>query len=418
MSKSDPLVSEVSRLASEGQPNSYDRAYQALQNGFDKFLDNERQCSPDHTIDQAKADKYWSDINGELQQRGFLPGLSVAYLKANFDRLDTQGRKTGNPAGPDGMLTHSEIRQEDGRNKIFARQFDEQMGRKDFFHEVARKSDNGNTRKVIEHEDIDKYLRQQDKTNVRHEKQEEARQSMEPLFEENGCENKPLLEYLNSRSVNGRVTVNEMERFLSECDRRQGSQDAVFNDKNRAYVESILNGDMGWNKAGDGFNINKLARKAGFDALNMKEFNSAEQLKANYNAANEVFEEKTAPNKTEITPKTKCEEIEEETNKKNEKTEKTEKLGCIEVPDSVFTVRQGEGYWHVAKRLLSLNPQDKPTNQEIMHCMTALMTQNSAALNKEQRHGYAPMLRPGDKVHCDINALCAQVPAAKRILRR
>jgi hypothetical protein len=414
---SDPIISEVSRLASEGQPNSYDRAYQALQNGFDNFLENERLCSPTQQVDQAKADQYWKDINNELSTRGFLPGLSVAYLRANFDRLDTQGRRAGDPSGPDGMLTHSEIRQEDGRNQVFARQFDEQMGRKDFFHQVAKMHDPLHTRKEIEHEDVDKYLRKQDKTNRKHEKQESARESMSPLFEEGDC-GKPLLEYLNSRAVNGRVTVREMERFVNECDRRQNDQDATFNDKNRDYVMHILNGDMSWNRAGDGFQINKLARKGGFDALNMQDFSSHEDLKQNYDAAKEVFEEKTAPTAENFTPPTKCEEIEEEAAKnKVEKVEKTDKVGVVEVPDGIFTVKHGEGYWHVAKRLLSLNPEHKPSNQEIMHCMTVMMTQNSAHF-AEKFPGYTPMLRPCDKVHCDINTLVDQVPAAKKYLRR
>lgn len=412
---SDPIISEVSRLASEGQPNSFDRAYQALQNGFDSFLTNERLCSPTQQVDQAKADQYWKDINNELRDRGFLPGLSVAYLRANFDRLDTQGRRAGDPSGPDGVLTHSEIRQEDGRNKIFARQFDEQMGRKDFFHEVAKTHDALYTRKEIEREDVDKYLHRQDKTNRKHEKQESARDSMAPLFNEGDC-GKPLLEYLNSRAVNGRVTVREMERFVNECDRRQDNQDATFNDKNRDYVMHILNGDMSWNRAGDGFQINKLARKGGFDALNMQDFSSHEDLKENYNAAKEVFEEKTAPTDENFTPKTKCEEIEEEKNKV-EKIEKTDKVELVDVPDGIFTIRHGEGYWHVAKRLLSLNPEHKPNNQEIMHCMTVMMSENSAHFAK-QFPGYTPMLRPGDKVHCDIEKLCQQVPAAQKYLRR
>lgn len=417
---SDPIISEVSRLASEGQPNSYDRAYQALQNGFDNFLETERLCSPSNQVDQAKADNYWKDINNELRDRGFLPGLSVAYLRANFDRLDTQGRKAGDPSGPDGMLTHSEIRQEEGRNKVFARQFDQQEGKRDFFFEVAKMSSNGNTRKVIEHEDIDKYERKQDRTNRKHEKQEAARESMAPLFEETEC-GKPLLEYLNSRTVNGRVTVPEMERFVRECDRRQNDQDATFNDKNRDYVQHILNGDMSWNRAGDGFQINKLARKGGFDALNMKDFSAHEDLKTNYESAKEVFAEKTAPTQEDFTPKTKCEEIEEEAAKnkveKVEKVEKTDKVDVVDVPDGIFTVRQGEGYWHVAKRLLSLDPTHKPNNNEIMHCMTAMMTQNAAHM-AEKFPGYTPMLRPGDKVHCDINSLCDQVPAAKKYLRK
>lgn len=416
MTKSpDPIIQEVSRLASEGQPNSYDRAYQALQNGFDNFLENERLCSPSHQVDQAKADQYWKDINNELSNRGFLPGLSVAYLRANFDRLDTQGRKSGDLSGPDGTLTHSEIRQEEGRNQIFARQFDEQMGRKDFFHQVAKMHDPLYTRKEIEQEDIDKYLRKQDKTNRKHEKQEAARESMAPLFDEGNCA-KPLLEYLNSRAVNGRVTVREMERFVNECDRRQDNQDATFNDKNRDYVLHILNGDMSWNRAGDGFQINKLARKGGFDALNMQDFSSHEDLKKNYDAAQEVFDEKTAPTDENFTPKTKCEEVEEE-KQKAEKLENTDRTGLVDVPDGIFTIRQGEGYWHVAKRLLSLNPECKPSNQEIMHCMTVMMTENTAHFAK-QFPGYTPMLHPGDKVHCDIEKLCQQVPACQKYLRK
>jgi hypothetical protein len=417
MSKPDPIVSEVSRLASEGQPGSYERAYEALQTGFDKFLDNERLCSKGQQIDQAKADQYWKDINDELSQRGFIPGLSVAYLNANFDRLDTQGRKTGDLPGPDGMLTHSEIRKEKGRNKIFASHFDQQEGKRDFFFEVAKMSANGNTRKVIEHEDVDKYLRKQDKTNAKHERQDAARVSMEPLFQEDECDKRTLLEHINSKNRNGRVTMKEMEIYLDECARRSNNPDKIYNQKNADYVQGLLNGDESWNRAGDGFQINKLARKGNFDALNMTTASSHEDLKKNFEAADEVFEEKLAPTEDKFTPKTECEILEEKEAEKKEKVEKTDKVGCVVVPDGIFTVRQGEGYWHVAKRLLSLDPSSKPTNQEIMHCMTVMMTQNSAHM-AEKFPGYTPMLHTGDKVHCDLDLLCQQVPAAKKHLRR
>ncbi|HNH50718.1 MAG TPA: hypothetical protein PKY30_27030, partial [Myxococcota bacterium] len=91
--------------------------------------------------------------------------------------------------------------------------------------------------------------------------------------------------------------------------------------------------------------------------------------------------------------------------------------GLVDVPDGIFTIRQGEGYWHVAKRLLSLNPEHKPSNQEIMHCMTVMMTENAAHFAKKFP-GYTPMLRPGDKVHCDIEKLCQQVPACQKYLRK
>lgn len=415
MSKPDPIVSEVSRLASEGQPGSYERAYNALQEGFDKFLDNERLCSPDQTVNQEKADQYWKDINNELSNRGFIPGLSVAYLKENFNRLDTQGRKSGDLPGPDGVLTHSEIRQEEGRNKIFANRFDDMGGKKDFFHDVARTHDKLYTRKEIEHADVEKYLRKEDRMNRKHEKQEAARESMAPLFDGKECDTRTLLEHINSKNRNGRVTVREMEMYLDEYARRGNNPDSIYNQKNADYVQGILNGEERWNRAGDGFQINKLARKGNFDALNMTTANAHEDLKKNYEAAKEVFAEKVDPNTETEKPKTKCEELEEEA--KTEKIEKVEKLDGIEVPEGIFTVRQGEGYWHVAKRLLSLNPEAKPSNQEIMHCMTVMMTQNSAHM-AEKFPGYTPMLRPGDKVFCDVDQLCEQVSAAKKLLRR
>lgn len=416
MSKPDPIVSEVSRLASEGQSGSYERAYQALQTGFDKFLENERLCSPNQQVDQAKADQYWKDINNELSNRGFIPGLSVAYLKENFNRLDTQGRKSGDLPGPDGVLTHSEIRQEEGRNKVFANHFDDMGGKKDFFHDVARMHDKLYTRKEIEHADVEKYLRKEDRMNRKHEKQEAARESMAPLFDGQECDKRTLLEHINSKNRNGRVTVREMEMYLDEYGRRSNNPDSIYNQKNADYVQGILNGEERWNKAGDGFQINKLARKGNFDALNMTTASAHEDLKANYEAVKETFAEKVDPNTETEKPKTKCEEI-EEAEKKTEKVEKVEKLDGVEVPDGIFTVRQGEGYWHVAKRLLSLNPEAKPTNQEIMHCMTVMMTQNSAHM-AEKFPGYTPMLHTGDKVHCDLTQLCEQVPAAKKFLRR
>lgn len=409
--KPDQIVSEVVNLANEAQPGAYDRAYNALQNGYDDFLTNERLCSPTHEVDQQKAQQYWDDINNELNKKGLMPGLSVAWAKANFDRLDTQGRKSHDPVGPDGMLTHSEIRQETGRNQVFARQFDIEQGRRDFFFEVSRLSNNGNTRKVIEHEDIDKYMRKADKTNWKQEKQQNARDAMQPLFDEHGCNNETLLQHLNSLKRNGRVTVREMESFINDCN-RTNEPNEIYNQENANYVRDILDGRYPeFERTGDGFNINKLARKGGFDALNMKTATAHSDLEKNYNAANEVAAEKTSPNTTEITPKTKCEEIEEEQAKVKDVQETS---NAVDVPANIFEIRKGEGYWHVAKRVLSLDHQT-PTNQEIMHAMTVMMGQNAAHF-AEKRPGYTPVLHTGDVVHCDLNALAKQVPAAARAL--
>jgi len=270
---------------------------------------------------------------------------------------------------------------------------------------------------VIEQEDVDKYLRKQDKTNAKHERQEAARESMAPLFQGEECDKRTLLEHINSQKRNGRVTMKEMEMYLDEYARRSNNPDSIYNQKNADYIQGILNGNESWNRAGDGFQINKLARKGNFDGLNMTTASAHDDLKKNYEAAKEVFAEKVNPETETETPKTKCEEIEEEAAKHKEKVEKTDKVGCVEVPDGIFTVRHGEGYWHVAKRLLSLDPAFKPTNQEIMHCMTVMMTQNSAHM-AEKFPGYTPMLHTGNVVHCDLNELCAQVPAAKKALRR
>ncbi len=415
MSKPDPIVSEVSRLASEGQPGSYERAYNALQDGFDKFLENERLCSPTQQVNQEKADQYWKDINSELSSRGFLPGLSVAYLKDNFGRLDTQGRKSGDLPGPDGMLTHSEIRQEEGRNKVFANHFDDMGGKKDFFHDVARMHDKLYTRKEIEHADVEKYLRKEDRQNRKHEKQEANRESMAPLFEGKECDTRTLLEHINSKNRNGRVTVREMEMYLDECARRSNSPDSIYNEKNADYVQGILNGEERWNKAGDGFQINKLARKGNFDALNMTTAGAHEDLKKNYEAAKEVFEEKVAPTDEKFTPKTECED-QEEAAKLKETKEKTDSGDRTEGSDGVYTVKAKQGYWHIFDDLCKQAGYNA-TNQEKMTGMNALMTMNNAH-HADKYPGYAPMLHPGDKVHFNMDKLCAQVPGLKKAMGR
>lgn len=408
----DPLVSEVTRLAKDSTPGKIDEAYQTLQQGYQDFLDQQKACTGGN-VDNAKAEQYWQDVTQELSRQGVIPDLSVAWANANFDKLDIMGRKTGDPKGPDGMLTIDEIRRASEHDQVFARQFEQSAGKRNFFFRVADLSDNGNTRKVIEQEDIDKYMRKADKRLHKIEKQDDALDAMGPLFEPVGCDKKPLIEYINGmHKVNGRITVKEMERFINECNTRP--QDDVYNEKHAQYVQDILDGKYPqFERSGDGFNINKLGRKGGFSPGGINAPDDHVTVKENFDLRNKPIETK------EINRPDACKEKEEQEKKEHtEKTEKTEKLGCVEVPDSIFKVRQGEGYWHVAKRLLSQNPQDKPTNQEIMHCMTVLMTQNSAALNKEQLHGYAPLLHTGNVVHCDINALCAQVPAAKRILRR
>lgn len=419
MSNPSRIVEEVSNIATDNGPGSYDRAYQKLQDGYDTLLENERLCSPDQQVNQERVAKQWQDMTDELSRRGLLAGLSVAYLKDNFSQLDTQGRKTGHLPGPDGMLTHSEIRQEQGHNKVFANYFDNNAGKKDFFFEVARATNHGNTRKVIEHEDIDKYLRREDRSNRKAERQEDARHSMEPLFQQDECDQRTLLEHINSKNRNGRVTVREMQMYLDECDRRSGNPDSIYNEKNAAFVQSILNGEQSWNRAGDGFQINKLARKGNFDALNMTTAGAGQDLKNNYDAADEMYHSKTAPVEEDFTAKTACEELDEKPPKDAVEPEKdcADKGDCIDVPKSIFEIRQGEGYWHVAKRLLSLNPGDKPTNNEIMAATIELIAQNNA-VRTDVHPNYKPMLHTGDVVECDIAKLCATVPAAKRILRK
>ncbi len=61
MSKPDPIVSEVSRLALKGNQAVMSVHTNALQTGFDKFLENERLCSPNQTSKSGK--------NGSILER-------------------------------------------------------------------------------------------------------------------------------------------------------------------------------------------------------------------------------------------------------------------------------------------------------------------------------------------------------------
>lgn len=398
MSEIDPIVANVEKIARDPLAGGAERAYQALQQNYQQYAD-EHNCASQQELNQ-----YWTGVTSELQRKGLMPDLAVAWANAEFHNLDTESRKRNDLPGSDGMLDRSELRKVQGKDSVFANVFMEQEGKRDFFHEVARKTDNGNTRKVIEQTDIDRYLNLSDKRTEKGRKQENAREAMAPLFEE--TENGQTLMASLDLNKNGRVSHREERLFMEQYRATPG--EGVYTEKNAEYVKSIMEGRQSeFEKArlgGSGFGVNKLARKGGFDATSVNSSNDYDNIADNMHVAGKHGDDEFANEIKEapLCPEPKVEVIEPTS---------PEKSGVND-----YTVTKGQGYWHVVKEAMN-DAGIKATNNEVFAVMTALMTEQHAQFSK-QHPGYKPTLHPGDVVHCDLDELAAKNPAVKKILRK
>lgn len=432
MTMDEPLVSRVERIIKDPLAGGAEEAYKELRHGF--LEDNQGKS-------QNEVASAWRNLTSQLQEKGLLPDLAVGFAAANFAEIDKDG---------DGLINRSELRNIEGMNRTFAAELLAGQGKKDVFHSIARLSDaDGVQRKFIEREDLDMYLGKHEKRISRSRLNTNARESMRPLF----AGEEPLIQHLD-RNTNGRISRNELKSFLSDYRKHQGS--GPYTAENAEYVKRIMDGHNNEFEKSflgmSGFSVDKLARKGGFDAVEINSRDDYAKLKSNFETADgtsksgiasespdegrEIIADGPEPSADEVEPfahevEPSADGIEpalpdehkwgppgdpppgQEGDAPSDTLVTCEGLDVLQNGlKQLLTVRKGEGYWHVAKRLLESGvvtgvPQENPDNKSVFQLMNFLMHQNGANFNGNSngKADYKPVLHPGDVVFFDPSHL-------------
>jgi hypothetical protein len=380
-------------------------AYKALK---DDLADFAKTHSSRETVE------FWHGVTDELQRRGALPHLSVAWAQSNQSLESIANgahRHTQRSYAPevidtnnDGFVDRTEIRQqqESAYDAVFAGQMLAKQRKRDFFDDVAHEHHDGYGYNVLEQGDFENYFRHQHKQAETMRKQDNTRDAMSPLFNTDD-DGRSLLDYLDQNG-NHRVSRHEMNKFLNEYSKHQG--EGIYTEDNAEFVQrlkehNVCEIDRG--PFGPGFYTNKLARKGGFDVQNTEEPVNYDELKNSYDQKN----------------MDRHPELRERIAYEDEKSgaQPAEKHGVAEAAlalkraeDVAFddeinqrcTVRPGEGYWQSAARLLGIDigphglDSTADQNTHIWHLTKDLVRANGAALGDDNKA--RPTLHPGDVI--------------------
>ncbi|MBZ0186833.1 MAG: hypothetical protein K8F91_11355 [Candidatus Obscuribacterales bacterium] len=338
MSNSLSNESPADRIEQIASTQGSTEAYQALYQDF-------QQASSTMPADELS--QYWQGYTSDLQHRRILPALAVNWLNDNFDQVDSINHN--------GTVDRSELKAvSDPFGRVFASEFLEVHKKHDFFRTVANlPGAEGGGINEIEQEDLGQYIHKDDRRVRREGKQEDQREAMRPLMEGDD----PLIDALNSGRNPKRITRREMKDFIKQCeafDRQNLSQEerGPFTQANADYVEALMKGEMKEINRHGGVSIDKLARKGGFD--------NSDGVSVNYQLSDEHPNQKNAETRDFAPPSeephpSEFEGIEVEPTR-NERFEhlSPEALSPRELMNS-STVRPGEGYSHVAARLLDID---------------------------------------------------------------
>lgn len=433
MTMEDPVVANVERILKDPFGGDPRQAYRVLCESF-------AEATQGMSFDQAN--DRWNQITLNLQKRGLLPDVAVGFAVEQFGRINTGG---------DHLIDRSELRNVGGPNEVFAQELLKGQGKKDMFTTIARMYDADKAdHDHISMADLDKYAHKQNKRSSNVRAENNAREAMRPLFE--GEE--PLISVLDKNS-NGRITRHELNRFLDSYRANQGN--GPYTEQNANYVKQIIEGNNSEFEHAflgmAGFNVDKLARKGGFDPVVIDSKDDYELLKQNFELADmqhggrPLVGEPPVPSDEvpvgiPVNGPPGTSEGEDETSaldggakpdehdgkgapeeeseggdpgEEARESERAEPVICdgMQIQDQAFiqdllTVRRAEGYWHVADRLIESGlmgpvPEHKDNNR-IYRVMTALMQQNKAQFVETHpgtRVDYSPVLQPGDVVFFD-----------------
>jgi len=329
-------------------------AYHALVNDYQNASAN---LSPD------EMSQYWQSYTSDLQHRRILPALAVNWLNDNFDQVDSIHKN--------GTVDRSELRNVgDPFGRVFASEFLEVHKKHDFFREVANlPGAEGGGIDEIEREDLGQYMHKDDRRVHREARQAGRREDMAPLMEGDD----PLINALNSGNNPDRITRREMKDFMRQCDAfdRQNVPEedrGPYTRENARFVEDLMKGEYKDINAHGGISLGKLARKGGFD-YHQREDGTTEDAAESFELADKHPHQENAPvesytDSTDVNhdkPDPGCEGEPEGEHRQRMRFSPAEIMRDA-------TVKPGEGYSHVAARLLdidvsrgwnSVDPQDR-----------------------------------------------------------
>lgn len=345
-------------------------AYRKLQ---DEFFEAQR------TLDTSSMQKHWAETIQELQERGMLNDLTLAYTAEEFEKL----------AGGDGKISRSDVRQaqkDDPFAAPFVGEWLEKDGKKDMLQRVANNKPDFKGSDQITRGDLNAELKKLEGEKKREYEDLRGRQAMQPLFEDG------LFTELDSGKANGKVTKKEMKEFLDRYKDGQYSEDKahLYDRETARFVEGLLSKNIPEVSKGmfKGFSTNELARKGDFDKADQR--SDFEVLEKNYelrrdediDPLDEIDSPGVEQNEAQDGERTENEDEIENSSNFNFNPEWATNAEF----EDMFRVRKGEGYSHVAKRILEASGM--PVNRGEMMALTfQLMEMNG---NR--------MLHPNDRV--------------------
>ncbi|MBK9141883.1 MAG: hypothetical protein IPM23_05255 [Candidatus Melainabacteria bacterium] len=316
-------------------------AYHALVNDYQNASSN---LSPD------EMSRYWESYTSDLQHRRILPALAVNWLNDNFDQVDGIHKN--------GTVDRSELRNvSDPFGRVFASEFLEVHKKHDFFRQVANlPGAEGGGINEIEREDLRQYMHKDDRRVRREARQAGRREDMAPLMEGDD----PLINALNSGKNPDRITSREMKDFIRQCEAfdRQGVPEenrGPYTSENAQYVEDLRKGEYKDINAHGGIPLSKLARRGGFDYHQRDDgttedaaesFELADKHPNQENAPVEAYEERVDVDRQEPESGSESEPEGEDRRRMS--------FSPAEITRDA-TVKPGEGYSHVAARLLDID---------------------------------------------------------------
>lgn len=391
----------------------------AEQNAYQLLADEIHNYSNTHSTQDAA--KFTNDVIDSLDKNGSLQSISVGWVRAHYKDMN-QNRDIGvsqaeitrfaeNPSSPQALL-----------NSVLAdRMLHRNAGSISVFDDVANRSPKSLSGELIEKSDLRAFGRQERREDRRAERHDYVRDVTAKLFEGKPC----LMEVLDASgngTINGRVSERDMRRFLVACDVNDNSPNAnkfPYTNENRQLVEELLNGVYpevtGPNFTG--FSAEALSRRAGLDHIIVRQPSDYDTLVGNYQKVMG-----TGKNETDAEPPAEPTEPPAAKDKDDaaEKLRAAERARQLEIQaaketeaqlDDMSTLRKGEGYWHVSKRLLNAGfaPDQPASDQEINQVMRMMMQENHARMAKD---GMArPMVHPNQVIeHKTLFEMSQKVP--------
>lgn len=395
----DAIVNNVSAQLDTPSKKAESQAYQLLADEIHNLTE---------TQGVQAATEIGSQVLHKLEQEGKLPHLSIGWARANYDQINIHKDDGGLSAGEIARYTSQSGSPQAMLNSVMAdRMLRQNEDGSTLFHNVADRSPNSLSAELIEMVDLRAYGRQERRHDRREAKHDQVLQDAARLLE--GAP--PLMAVLDASAdgkADGRVSMRDMKRFLVQYDVNQQTDNRgqhPYTPENAQFVSELLEGKYP-HITGDnftGFSAEALARRAGLDKFIV---HHAEDYAVLAQRFQEKLQAKQAQPGEEFTPEQPAQEPEREADAPAERPEAPpvpDARECAEIAEGTFDqikdmckFRPGEGYWHVAKRLLNAGfpAEDRASDREILMLTKTLMALSNHSLDDRGRP--RPMVHPGE----------------------